>query len=156
MARSACRISVLLMGTLTLAMAACDRSPPAGPETPAAVAASSPDASPPTPAAEDEALSPEAWSEQARQSAAATTPEDMAAEGAAAGRAMAETCGFTDAEMRQFKAREHSDQHGAGFEARVDAHMPRLRQAQQAQQRENSAAYQENCEFLRFMLDNRG
>ncbi|MGO3128042.1 MAG: hypothetical protein ACTIJY_08215 [Luteimonas sp.] len=149
MARAAHRLSFLLIGTMTLALSACGGPDP----DPNAAAVDSPTA----PVANGgDTQSPDAWSEQAQQSAAASTPEDIAAEGVAAGRAMAETCGFTDAEMRQLKSQENAAQQSAGFEARVEAHVPRLRQAQQAQQRENSAAYQESCDLMRFMMGNRG
>lgn len=149
MAHAAHRLSLLLLGTMTLALSACG-----GPDPDASGGAME---SPTAPAAnEGETQSPAEWSEQAQQAAAASTPEDIAAEGVAAGRAMAETCGFTDAEMRQMKSQENAAQQSAGFEARVEAHMPRLRQAQQAQQRENSAAYQDNCELMRFMMGRRG
>lgn len=151
MARSLCRVPFFLIGAMSLAMTACGGSESPAPDTGVVVA----DAAPAQTANQDDALSPEAWSAQTRAATAEATPEDMAAEAAAAGRAMAETCGFTAAEMDRFKAQGSADQRGPGFEARVEAHMPRLRQAQQAQQRENSAAYQENCEFLRFMMDNR-
>ncbi len=156
MARTSRCASILLIAGMTLATAACDRSAPAAPDTASDVTTAAPDVTPPTPAAGEERLSPDAWNEQARQSATAATPEDVAAEAAAAGRAMAEVCGFSETEMQQLVARETAEGRGPGFEARVAAHMPRLRQVQQTQRRENEAAYQENCEFLRFMQNNRG
>lgn len=150
MSRRFPRAPLLFAGLVSVALGACSEPapPPGAMDTPPAGTGTS------APASQDERPSVEAWSEQARQNAVAATPEEMAAEGAAAARAMAETCGFTDAEIKRFAAQSSGDR-GAEFEARVEQHLPRLRQAQQAQKRENSAAYEENCEYLRFMMNNR-
>lgn len=144
------RTPLLLAGFMSLALGAC--SEPAPPS----VAVDAPSASAGASATTGQNARPsvEEWSEQARQTAVASTPDELAAEGAAAGRAMAETCGFTADEMKRFTAQDGADR-GAGFEAQVEKHMPRLRQVQQAQKRDNNVAYEQNCEHLRFMLNNR-
>ncbi len=151
MLHSVSRASFLLVIGVSLAMTACgsQESSEAGPE---AVAI---DAEPGTGANQGDRTT-EAWAAQARQANAAATPDDIAAETTAAGRALAEACGFSAAEKARFQGQEDGSQRGPGFEARVEQRMAHARAAMQAQQQENGAAFKENCEFVRFMMDKRG
>lgn len=144
MHRTTPRYPLLFTAAMALAVAACG-----GPDTPAPETAASPAPSAGQTTVED-------WSAQTRDAMDAATPDDMAAEGVAAGRAMAETCGFTPAELSRFRSQETGSDRGAEFERRVEAQLPRLRQAQQAQQRADTAGYAANCDYMRFMMDNRG
>lgn len=106
----------------------------------------------PAPTTQTERPSPEAWSSQ--QAAASTSPEAAAAGAAAAGRAMGEACGFTSAEMSKLKQSERHS--GAAFERSVEQQLDFARQQLKAQQASMGAAFKENCDFTRFMLENNG
>ena len=149
MSRPAARCSFLAIAVLVLAICACSEDASSGPGASAAADA-------PTPAIRDQDVpTADASRGQAPHDAAASTPDDVAASMTASGRAMAEACGFTAAEMTRFKAQEAQQAHGPGFETKVAQHMTHARSVMAAQRRDQGTAFEDNCEYVRFMMENR-